>query len=139
MKRRFQVFISSTYEDLKVERQSAIESILKAGHIPAGMELFTAGDKSQMDVIRRAGWACLSMRSILAVPLLGRFGTSSALRDVRDRPALLLRRLRSSGTSVGILANSATWKRRLAKADREARADEVVFGGVVEAFAGADV
>ncbi len=53
MQRRFQVFISSTYEDLKLERQAAVQSILKAGHIPAGMELFTAGDKSQMDVIRR--------------------------------------------------------------------------------------
>lgn len=28
-------------------------AILKAGHIPAGMELFTAGDKSQMDTIKR--------------------------------------------------------------------------------------
>ncbi len=53
MNRRFQVFISSTYEDLKAERQAAVEAILKSGHIPAGMELFTAGDKSQMDVIRR--------------------------------------------------------------------------------------
>lgn len=53
MKRRFQVFISSTYEDLKVERQSAVQSILKAGHIPAGMELFTAGDITQMADIER--------------------------------------------------------------------------------------
>lgn len=53
MKKRFQVFISSTYEDLRLERQAAVEAILKAGHIPAGMELFTAGDESQMKVIRR--------------------------------------------------------------------------------------
>jgi hypothetical protein len=53
MKKRYQVFISSTYEDLRLERQTAVEAVLKAGHIPAGMELFTAGDESQMKVIRR--------------------------------------------------------------------------------------
>lgn len=53
MRKRYQVFVSSTYEDLKTERQAAVEAILKSGNIPAGMELFTAGDKSQMEVIRR--------------------------------------------------------------------------------------
>jgi hypothetical protein len=53
MDKRYQVFICSTFEDLKPERQAAVEAILKAGHIPAGMELFTAGDKSQMEVIRQ--------------------------------------------------------------------------------------
>lgn len=53
MKRKFQIFVSSTYTDLIAERQSAVSAILKAGHIPAGMELFTAGDKSQMDTIKK--------------------------------------------------------------------------------------
>lgn len=35
------------------ERQAAVEAILRAGHIPAGMELFAAGDQSQLDTIRR--------------------------------------------------------------------------------------
>ena len=52
-KRRFQVFVSSTYLDLKEERQAAVEAILTTGHIPAGMELFTSGDESQMEVIRQ--------------------------------------------------------------------------------------
>ncbi|MDM8565431.1 SUMF1/EgtB/PvdO family nonheme iron enzyme [Candidatus Halobeggiatoa sp. HSG11] len=52
-KRKLQVFVSSTYEDLKDERQAAVEAILAAGHIPAGMELFAAGDKSQMRIIER--------------------------------------------------------------------------------------
>lgn len=51
IQKRLQVFVSSTYEDLKEERQAVIEAILTAGHIPAGMELFTAGDESQMQVI----------------------------------------------------------------------------------------
>jgi hypothetical protein len=52
-RKKLQVFVSSTYEDLKEERQAAVEAILSAGHIPAGMELFAAGDESQMEVIRR--------------------------------------------------------------------------------------
>ena len=53
LKRKLQVFISSSYSDLIEERQAAVAAILKAGHIPAGMELFTAGDKSQMKIIER--------------------------------------------------------------------------------------
>ena len=51
--KKLQVFVSSTFEDLKEERQAAVEAILSAGHIPAGMELFTAGDETQMTVIKR--------------------------------------------------------------------------------------
>jgi hypothetical protein len=51
-RKKLQVFVSSTYEDLKEERQAAVEAILSAGHIPAGMELFAAGDEPQMQVIR---------------------------------------------------------------------------------------
>jgi hypothetical protein len=52
-KKKLQVFISSTYTDLLEERQAAVQAVLTAGHIPAGMELFAAGDESQMDVIKR--------------------------------------------------------------------------------------
>jgi len=51
MRKRLQVFVSSTYTDMLPERQAAVESILKAGHIPAGMELFTAGDQTQLQVV----------------------------------------------------------------------------------------
>ena len=44
MNKKIQVFISSTYTDLIEERQAAVEAILDAGHIPAGMELFKAGN-----------------------------------------------------------------------------------------------
>ena len=53
MKRRLQVFISSTFTDLMVERQAAVSAILKSGHIPAGMELYSSGDRSQMTIIRQ--------------------------------------------------------------------------------------
>jgi molybdopterin-binding protein len=45
------VFVSSTYKDLQEERQAAVQAVLKSGHIPAGMELFSAGDKSQLETI----------------------------------------------------------------------------------------
>lgn len=53
MKKKLQVFVSSTFIDLKKERQAAVEAILKAGHIPAGMELFSAGSNSQWDTITK--------------------------------------------------------------------------------------
>jgi hypothetical protein len=52
-KKKLQVFVSSTYTDLQEERQTAVEAILTAGNIPAGMELFAAGYESQMNVIKR--------------------------------------------------------------------------------------
>jgi hypothetical protein len=48
----YQIFVSSTYTDLIEERQAAVEAILRAGHIPAGMELFAAQNKPQLDVIK---------------------------------------------------------------------------------------
>lgn len=52
MNKKLQVFVSSTYTDLIEERQAAVQAILDAGHIPAGMELFKAG-KSQMKTIQK--------------------------------------------------------------------------------------
>jgi hypothetical protein len=52
-RKKYQVFISSTFTDMKAERQAAVEAILTAGHIPAGMELFSAGDELQLEVIKR--------------------------------------------------------------------------------------
>ena len=49
---RYQVFISSTYEDLKEERSSIIGVLLKNNFIPVGMEQFTAGPKKQWEYCR---------------------------------------------------------------------------------------
>lgn len=50
--KKYQVFVSSTYLDMKEERQVAVEAILDTGNIPAGMELFKAG-KTQLDTIKK--------------------------------------------------------------------------------------
>jgi hypothetical protein len=71
MKKKLQVFVSSTYTDLIEERQAAVSAILKAGHIPAGMELFTAGDESQMETINR--W--IDESDVFMLVLGGRYGS----------------------------------------------------------------
>jgi hypothetical protein len=53
------------------ERQAAVEAILRAGHIPAGMELFAAGDESQLETIRR--W--IDESDVFMLILGGRYGS----------------------------------------------------------------
>jgi hypothetical protein len=50
---KFQIFISSTYEDLKDEREQVIKACLEMGHIPVGMEMFSAADEEQWQIIKR--------------------------------------------------------------------------------------
>jgi hypothetical protein len=52
MDRRYQVFISSTFIDLKDERQAVLRAILELDHMPAGMELFPAADDSAWQLIQ---------------------------------------------------------------------------------------
>ena len=51
MDKRYQVFISSTFQDLKDERQAVLRSILMLDHMPAGMELFPATDDTAWQLI----------------------------------------------------------------------------------------
>ena len=50
---KYQVFISSTYKDLEEERESIIKAVLEMYHIPIGMEMFSAEDEEQWEIIRR--------------------------------------------------------------------------------------
>ena len=50
---KYQIFVSSTYEDLKDERNEIIKACLNMGHIPVGMEMFNAADEEQWAVITR--------------------------------------------------------------------------------------
>jgi hypothetical protein len=52
MDKRYQVFISSTFIDLKDERQAVLRAILELDHMPAGMELFPAADDSAWQLIK---------------------------------------------------------------------------------------
>ena len=74
MNKKLQVFVSSTYNDLKEERQAAVEAILDAGHIPAGMELFKAGNESQLKTIYK--W--IDESDVYMLILGGRYGSIEA-------------------------------------------------------------
>ena len=53
MDKRYQVFISSTYADLKQERSKVMQTIMSLNCIPAGMELFPASNAEQFEFIKR--------------------------------------------------------------------------------------
>lgn len=71
MNKKLQVFVSSTYTDLIEERQAVVQAILDAGHIPAGMELFKAGNESQLKTIYK--W--IDESDVYMLILGGRYGT----------------------------------------------------------------
>jgi uncharacterized protein DUF4062 len=70
-RRKLQIFLSSTYEDLIDQRLAAMEAILAAGHIPAAMEQFSPGDETAWEKIQR--WIDESDAFILI--LGGRYGS----------------------------------------------------------------
>src|SRR5215813_10584151 len=53
MDKRYQVFVSSTYDDLREERQEVMQALLELDCIPAGMELFQAANQDQWTLIKR--------------------------------------------------------------------------------------
>ena len=50
---KYQIFVSSTYEDLRKERDQVVKAILEMGHIPVGMEMFSAAGEEQWKIIAR--------------------------------------------------------------------------------------
>ncbi|MDE5562435.1 MAG: DUF4062 domain-containing protein [Clostridiales bacterium] len=53
MDKRYQVFVSSTFEDLQEERKEVMQALLELDCIPAGMELFPASNDDQWSLIKR--------------------------------------------------------------------------------------
>jgi Domain of unknown function (DUF4062) len=52
MNTRYQIFVSSTYSDLRKERESVINELTRIGYIAVGMEQFPATDEEQLEYIR---------------------------------------------------------------------------------------
>jgi len=74
MDKRYQVFVSSTFADLQVERQHVIQALLSLDFIPSGMELFPASDDDQWTFIKRVIDDCDYYLLILA----GRYGSTDS-------------------------------------------------------------
>ena len=52
MDKRYHVFISSTFTDLKDERQAVLKAVLELDHMPANMEFFPAADDTAWQLIK---------------------------------------------------------------------------------------
>ena len=50
--KKYQVFVSSTYQDLQEERQEIMHALLELDCIPSGMELFPAANEDQCRLSR---------------------------------------------------------------------------------------
>ena len=53
MDKRYQVFVSSTYSDLREERQKVMHTLMDMNCIPVGMEFFPSIDQEQFAYIKR--------------------------------------------------------------------------------------
>jgi len=74
MDKRYQVFVSSTYADLKEERQQVLQALMEMDCIPSGMELFPAADEEQWEFIKRVINDCDYYLLIIG----GRYGSTTA-------------------------------------------------------------
>jgi hypothetical protein len=71
MNTKYQVFVSSTYVDLKDARQNVIQTVMQMDCIPSGMELFPAIDEEQFNFIKKVIDDCDYYILILA----GKYGS----------------------------------------------------------------
>ena len=71
MEKKFQIFISSTFEDLRDERDAVAKAILEIGDIPVGMEMFSAADETQWRLIKRQ----IEQSDYYVVLVANRYGT----------------------------------------------------------------
>jgi hypothetical protein len=71
MDKRYQVFVSSTYDDLQPERQEVMQALLELDCIPAGMELFPAANETQWNFIKKVIRDC----DYYIVIVAGRYGS----------------------------------------------------------------
>jgi len=51
--KKYSVFISSTFDDLRPQREAVLKAVLENGHFPLGMELWGAADEQQWQIIQR--------------------------------------------------------------------------------------
>ena len=73
MDRRYQVFVSSTFQDLVEERREVIQALLELDCIPAGMEMFPAADEDQWTLIKKV----IDQSDFYVVVVGGRYGSMS--------------------------------------------------------------
>lgn len=73
LEKHYEVFISSTYEDLKQHRMSALNAILSHKCLPLGMEMFPSNNEEQLTYIKKIIDKC----DIYVLIVGGRYGSRS--------------------------------------------------------------
>lgn len=73
MDKIYQVFVSSTFEDLQEERKEVMQALLELDCMPAGMELFPASNDDQWTLIKRVIDNCDYYLLIIG----GRYGSTN--------------------------------------------------------------
>lgn len=99
MEIKYKVFISSTYEDMKNERDIVFQTLLKNGYIVGGMELFTGDNIEKFEVIKRDIQDC----DVFVLILGGRYGTICSETD-KSFIEMEYDYAKSLGIPVGVIA-----------------------------------
>ena len=73
MDRRYQVFVSSTFQDLVEERREIIQALLELECFPAGMEMFPAANDDQWTLIK----SVIDQSDYYLVVVGGRYGSTT--------------------------------------------------------------
>lgn len=73
MNKRYQVFVSSTFQDLKEERNELMQALLELDCMPAGMELFPAANEEQWGWIKKV----IDQSDYYLVVIANRYGSIS--------------------------------------------------------------
>ncbi len=71
--KRYQVFISSTFEDLKAERRAVQDVVISTGDFPVQMESFPAADEPQFAFIK----SLIDMCDYYVLIIAGRYGAKA--------------------------------------------------------------
>lgn len=76
--KRYQIFISSTYSDLKSERKEIFQSLISANYIISGMEFFPAAGIKQFEYIKKIIDDC----DYYVLIISGRYGTLNSSKGI---------------------------------------------------------
>lgn len=119
--KRYQVFVSSTYEDLKDERREVVQALLELDCFPCGMELFQAEDEDSWSIIQRV----IEESDYYIVIVGGRYGSihpeskksytqmEYEFAVERNKPVLAFLHANRDGIPSGKTEADAKGKRRL--------------------------
>lgn len=78
MNKKYQVFVSSTYKDLKEERSGVITAVLGIGCIPVAMEQFPAAPVSQWEYIKNM----IDESDYIVLIVAGCYGTEDRIEKI---------------------------------------------------------